>query len=265
MCALLCVVGQLYKDDLVHVAAIVVAGGIIGLLIGMFGVGGSVATPLLSLVGVSPFAAVASALPATIPGSLLGARPYVKSGEARPKAAGWSLLGAVPSTILGAYFSKAVGGPALLVLSGLMLAVAGIRVVLPITDEHRERGTARRLNRPLLVSATFCAGFVAGLLANGGGFLLMPMYLLFFGLRMRQSVGTALLVASVLSIPSLVVHAALGHVNWAVSLPFAIGLLPMSVVGGHYSARFATGKQRQFFGVFLVVFGIFFTIYRLAI
>lgn len=248
-----------------HVAGILLTGGVIGLLIGTFGVGGSVATPLLSLMGVPPLAAVASPLPATIPGSLLGVRPYVKSGEARPKAAAWSLLGAVPSTILGAYLSKAVGGPALLVLSGALLAVAGIRVVMPITDDHRERGTARRMNRPLLVASTFAAGFVAGLLANGGGFLLMPMYLLFFGLRMRQSVGTALLVATVLSIPSLAVHTALGHVDWAVSLPFAVGLLPMSVVGGHYSSRFGAGKQRRYFGVFLVIFGVFFTLYRLVI
>lgn len=246
-----------------HEAAIVLSGAVIGLLIGTFGIGGSVATPLLSLVGVSPLAAVASPLPATIPGSLLGVRPYLRSGEARPKAAAWSLLGAVPSTVLGAYLSKAVGGPALLVLSGAMLAVAGVRVVLPISDEHRERGTARRMNRPLLVASTFAAGFMAGLLANGGGFLLMPMYLLFFGLRMRQSVGTALLVASVLSLPSLGVHAALGHVEWDVSALFAIGVMPMSVVGGHYSSRFGTGKQRQFFGVFLVAFGVFFTAYRL--
>jgi uncharacterized membrane protein YfcA len=246
------------------VAVIVLSGAVIGLLIGTFGVGGSVATPLLSLVGVPPLAAVASPLPATIPGSLLGVRPYVKSGEARPKAAAWSLLGAVPSTILGAYLSKAVGGPALLVLSGAMLAVAGARVIMPISDAHRERGTARRLDRPKLVAATFAAGFVAGLLANGGGFLLMPMYLLFFGLRMRQSVGTALLVGSVLWLPSLAVHAALGLVDWAVSLPFAVGLLPMSVVGGHYSNRFGAGKQRQYFGAFLVVFGVFFTVYRLV-
>ena len=46
-------------------------------------------------------------------------------------------------------------------------------------------------------------------------------------------------------------------------MPFAVGLLPMSVVGGHYSARFAAGRQRHYFGVFLVVFGAAFTAYRL--
>ncbi|HVT78281.1 MAG TPA: sulfite exporter TauE/SafE family protein [Acidimicrobiales bacterium] len=247
-----------------HVAAVVAVGAAIGVLIGLFGVGGSsVATPALSLAGVRALAAVASPLPATIPGALLAVRPYLKSGEARPKAAGWSLLGAVPATVLGALVSKVVGGDGLLVLSGVMLVVVGVRVIMPITDAAREVGTARRQNRPLLVAATAGVGFMTGLLANGGGFLLMPLYLLVFGLRMRQAVGTSLIVVAVLSIPTLITHTALGHVDWSVAAWFAAGVIPTSVIGGHYSSGFGAGVQRRIFGVFLIVFGIAFTAYRL--
>lgn len=246
-------------------AAIVAVGAAIGLLIGLFGVGGSsVATPLLSLVGVPALAAVASPLPATIPGAILAVRPYWKSGEARPKAAGWSLLGAIPATIVGAYFSQLVGGDGLLVLSGGLLLVVGVRVVMPITDEARDAGTARRLNRPLLVSAAAGVGLLTGLLANGGGFLLMPMYLLVFGLRMRQAVGTSLLVVAALSVPNLGAHALLGHVDWRVAALFAAGVIPTSLIGGHYSSGLGTGVQRKIFGYFLMVFGVLFTIYRLT-
>jgi uncharacterized membrane protein YfcA len=250
----------------VHAAAVVAVGAAIGVLIGLFGVGGSsVATPLLSLVGVRALAAVASPLPATIPGAILAVRPYYKSGEARPKAAGWSLLGAVPATVVGAYASRAVGGDGLLVLSGVMLVVVGVRVVMPITDAARDVGTARRQNRPLLVTAAAGVGFMTGLLANGGGFLLMPLYLLVFGLRMRQAVGTSLLVVAALSVPTLITHAALGHVDWAVAGLFAAGVIPTSVIGGHYSSGFGAGVQRRIFGVFLVVFGVAFTLYRLVL
>lgn len=243
---------------------VVLAGVLIGSLIGTFGVGGSsVATPLLSLVGVAPLAAIASPLPATIPGAVLGVLPYWRSGEARPKAAAWSLVGAVPTTIVGALLSGKVGGPALLVISGVVLVAVGARVVLPITDEAREVGTARRLNRPMLVGAAALVGLFTGLLANGGGFLLMPLYLLVFGLRMRQAVGTSLLVIAVLSLPTLVTHAALGHVDWWIAARFALGVLPTAAVSGHWSARFGTGMQRRVFGVFLVTFGVAFTAYRL--
>src|SRR5512135_2701568 len=77
---------------------IVVAGGVIGLLMGLFGVGGSsVATPVLSLLGVPGLLAVASPLPATIPTAALAAGPYLQAGEARPRAAAWSLVGRGPS------------------------------------------------------------------------------------------------------------------------------------------------------------------------
>ena len=245
---------------------VVLAGVLIGSLIGTFGVGGSsVATPLLSLVGVAPLAAIASPLPATIPGAVLGLLPYYRAGEARAKAAGWSLVGAVPATIVGALLSGAVGGPALLVMSGVVLVVVGARVILPITDASRDAGSARRLNRPVLVGASALVGMFTGLLANGGGFLLMPLYLLVFGLRMRQAVGTSLMVIAVLSVPTLVTHAALGHVDWWVATKFAAGVLPMSALSGHWSSRFGTGMQRRVFGVFLVAFGAAFTAYRLVL
>jgi hypothetical protein len=91
----------------------------------------------------------------------------------------------------------------------------------------------------------------------------MPLYLLVFGLRMRQAVGTSLLVIAVLSVPTLATHWALGHIDWAVSALFAAGLLPMSFVGARLSSRFAKGAQRRAFGVFLIAFGTVFTVYRL--
>jgi uncharacterized protein len=91
----------------------------------------------------------------------------------------------------------------------------------------------------------------------------MPLYLLVFGLRMRQAVGTSLLVIAVLSMPTLVTHWALGHVDWTMSVQFAAGLLPASVLGARWSSRFGAGSQRRAFGWFLVAFGTAFTIYRI--
>jgi uncharacterized protein len=242
------------------------AGVGIGLLMGFFGVGGSsVATPLLSLLGVPGLASVASPLPATIPSALSGAVPYLRSGEARPKAAGWSLVGAVPATVVGALLSQRIGGPALLVASGIVLVVVGIRVILPIEDAARESGTRRRLNRPLLAGASAAVGLFTGILANGGAFLLMPMYLLLFGLRMRQAVGTSLVVVAALSVPTFLTHWGLGHIDWGVSLALLVGQLPGSVAGSLLSKRITgVGVARRAFGRFLIVFGVAFTAYRLT-
>jgi uncharacterized membrane protein YfcA len=93
----------------------------------------------------------------------------------------------------------------------------------------------------------------------------MPLYLLVFGLRMRQAVGTSLLVIAVLSIPTLATHWALGHVDWTVAVAFAVGLIPASFLGARLSGRLAVGMQRRAFGWFLIGFGTLFTVYRLAV
>jgi hypothetical protein len=97
-------------------------------------------------------------------------------------------------------------GPALLIGSGAVLVVVGVRILRPIEQETREAGTRRRQSRPLLVVTSAGIGLFTGLLANGGGFLLVTAYLLVFGLRMRQAVGTGPVVIAVLAMPTLAVH-----------------------------------------------------------
>ncbi len=241
----------------------VLAGALIGLLTGVFGVGGSsVATPLLSLLGVPPLIAVATPLPATIPSAAVAAVPYVRADEARPRAAAWTLLGSIPAAVVGALLSRSVGGPTLLIVSGIVLVVIGQRVIRPIDTVMRARGTNRRRNRPILVLVSAGIGLLAGLLANGGGFLLVPMYLLLFGLSMRQSAGTSLLVIAVMALPTLVAHWALGHIDWRVAGAFALGAVPASAASGRFAHRLAGPRVRTAFGWFLTVSGVAFVLFR---
>ena len=219
---------------------------------------------VLALLGAPGLIAIASPLPATIPAAALGVVPYVRSEEARPRAAAWSLLGGIPGTIGGALLSPLVGGSDLLVPSGAVLAVVGLRVVRPIAQAARDAGTRRRRDRPVLVASMAAVGVFTGLLANGGGFLIVPLYLLVFGLRMREAVGTSLLVIAVLAVPTLATHWALGRIDWVLAGEFAVGLLSGVALGSRFAHRVKGLILRQAFGWFLVVFGLFFSIYRIV-
>jgi len=243
----------------------VLAGASIGVLTGVFGVGGSsIATPILSIMGVAPLQAIASPLPATVPAALLASIPYLRDRESRPRTAGWSLVGGVPATIVGALLSRIVGGSALLVVSGVVLVIVGQRVLRPIEQSARDAGTARRKNRPLLVAAAAGAGLFTGLLANGGGFLLVPMYLLGFGLEMREAVGTSLLVIAVLTVPTLATHWALGHIDWTAAAAFALGAVPASAVSGRLAQRISGQMVRRAFAWLLIISGSAFVVFRLV-
>ncbi len=248
-----------------QLAGVGVAGLVVGALFGLFGVGGSsFATPIMSLLGLSGFAAIASPLPATIPAALAGARQYARRGEVDANVARWSLIGGIPATILGALLSRVVGGPALLVASGVVLGVVGVRVLRPISAASLAAGSARR-DRPVLITAIAAAvGLFTGLLANGGGFLLVPAYLLVLGLSMRQASGTSLVVIAALTIPTLITHWALGHIDWTAALVFALGSVPASWAMSHRAQHIRTEHLQRAFGVLLVAFSLWFVAYRLV-
>jgi len=247
-----------------HLLAIAVIGVVVGSLLGLFGVGGSsFATPLLSLAGLSGFAAIASPLPATIPAALAGARQYGRAGAIDGGVVRWSLVGGIPATIVGALLSKVVGGPTLLVLSGVVLGAVGIRVLLPISTANVNAGTQRRHQPVFIVSIAAGVGLFTGLLANGGGFLLVPAYLLLLGLSMRTASGTSLLVVAALTIPTLITHWALGHIDWVAAFVFAIGSVPASWIVSRRAQQIRTEHLQRAFGLVLVAFSIWFVTYRL--
>ena len=236
-----------------------------GLLYGLFGAGGSAfATPILALVGVPPVLAVASPLPATIPAALAGAWSYRRVGALDTDVARRALLAGVPAAIAGAVATRWVGGHALLLLSGTVLLAAGVRLAVPAIGDQPAGHPAghpagRRPHRAVLVPVA-CAviGFVAGLLANSGGFLLVPFFLVVVGLDMRAAAATSLLVAAALTVPTAAVHVALGHVDWRVAALTGAGLVPGSVIGSRLAHVCPQDRLRQTFGVALVAFAVWF-------
>ena len=232
-----------------HVLELTAIGTGVGVLYGAFGAGASAfATPLLALAGVPPLLAVASPLPATIPAGLAGAWAYHRDGAVATKLAVRAIVVGAPMAVVGALLSGVVSGAALLALSAVMLLLLGARLLAPGT---RTTGIA---SCAVTTAAVAGAGFAAGLLANSGGFLLVPVFLLLAGLGMRAAAGTSMLVAAALTLPTLATHWALGHVDWTISLAFAIGLMPGALAGSRLSRRLSANLAQRSFGVVLLVF-----------
>ena len=241
---------------------IAAAGLVVGALYGLFGVGSAFATPVLAIIGVPGMAAVVGPLPALLPGSVAGAWSYARTGKVDWWVARAALAGAVPAAVVGSVVGHRLGGPPLVVASGVLLGVLGIRVLRPLHDdpERRARAMARRSDLRLLVTAASAAGFLAGLLANGGGFLLVPMFLLAFGLDMSEATGTSLVVAAALSVPTILTHAAVGDIDWLVAGEFAVGLIPGVLAGSRLARHLPVERLQQAFGLLLIGFSTWFLV-----
>ncbi len=114
-----------------HWIAIALIGAGVGYLGGLFGKGGSaIATPLLAAIGVPPLVAVASPLPATIPGTLVAYNRYRRFGITDGRVVRWSIAFGVPATILGAYVTRWIDGGTLVKVTDVVIALIGAKVLL---------------------------------------------------------------------------------------------------------------------------------------
>jgi uncharacterized membrane protein YfcA len=79
------------------------------------------------------------------------------------------------------------------------LAVAGVGVEMLRLNPYTATESARRSVRwrkapvPGLLLVAVCIGVLSGLLANGGGLLLVPAFVLLFGASMREAAATSLI------------------------------------------------------------------------
>lgn len=243
-------------------------GILIGFLGGLFGKGGSsIATPLLSLIGVSGFIAVASPLPAVIPGTLIASAAYWKSHLLDWEIILWSVAIGVPTIILGSFLTKFTGDRPLLIATGIMVLGFGLSFLLSPREGKSQRvpvgGDGNRPSywRLRLVVISAGVGLISGLLANGGGFLLAPSYARFLAQPIKKSFACSLAVSIVLAIPGTIVHAYLGHISWTVTGLLALGSVPFSFLGALVAIRTGAGRLERLYGAALTILGLSFLLH----
>jgi uncharacterized membrane protein YfcA len=235
--------------------AVILIGAVSGYLGGLFGKGGSaVATPLLAAVGLPPLVAVASPLPATIPGTLVAHRQYRRFGFSDPEVVRWSIAFGVPATLAGALATRWIDGSLLVGITDVLLVLIGLRVLLRPDDPEIVRDEVSHRHLRLALVAVI-VGVLAGLLANAGGFLLVPLYLAALKLPIKTALACSLAVAAVLAVPGTIVHAALGHIDWTVAAVFATASIPLSRLGARTALRLRSFALERLYGAGLVVLG----------
>src|SRR6476646_4784127 len=93
----------------VNALFIVVLGFLVGLLSGMFGVGGGfLTTPLLIFYGIPPTVAVASAATQITGASVSGAMVHMRRGGVDIKMAGVMIVGGLAGSVVGAALFRAL-------------------------------------------------------------------------------------------------------------------------------------------------------------
>jgi uncharacterized protein len=91
----------------------------------------------------------------------------------------------------------------------------------------------------------FGVGVIVGLTGIGGGALMTPVLVLFFGVAPHTAVGTDLLFASITKVFGVLVHGRRGTVDWQVVGRLAAGSLPAALATVVFLAHYGTSDARN--------------------
>ena len=265
----------------VNAFVIILLGGVVGILSGMFGVGGGfLTTPLLIFSGISPAVAVASATTQITGTSVSGAAAHARRGGVDFRMGGVLVVGGIVGTIFGGLLflrlqqagqiDVVVGLLYVILLTGigiLMIREAwtviharrtGIPIKPPVRRHHplvaALPGRWRFYGSGLYISplAPFAVGFAVGtltvMLGIGGGFILVPAMIYLLGMSTRVVVGTSLYQILFIAAATTMVHAL---TTQAVDIVLAILLLLGSVIGAQVGTRLSTRVNAEWLRLFL--------------
>lgn len=251
----------------VNALFIVILGFLVGLLSGMFGVGGGfLTTPLLIFYGIPPTVAVASAATQITGASVSGVMVHMRRGGVDLKMGGVMIGGGLAGSVVGAALFRLLqsSGQIDIVIGLLYVLILGWIGSLMLLDSLRSLGylESRAPARPrhnrwvaslplrwrfyssglyLSPVAPFALGFLAGVLTVflgiGGGFILVPAMIYLLGMPARIVIGTSLVMILSVSAATTMVHAITTR---AVDVVLAALLLVGGVVGAQYGALLTT-------------------------
>ncbi len=242
-------------------------GFFVGTVIGLTGIGAILAMPcLIYVLGIPPVPAVGTGLLFGLLTRIRGAIEHHRLKNIHIKASVLFAIGAAPSTIISSrlvnYFSesgKFAGLDSFLQYTmGSILIVTLILLLIQNASTWKSnsgqesippgaglRGLSRgkkavgftRGRKIGCILAGALIGTLIGATSIGGGVLVIPVLMIFFGLNPSIAVGTSILISVVCTMVGGTVYLLSRNINLPVLLPMLLGSWPGVVIGSRLTRR----------------------------
>ena len=255
-------------------------GGLVGVLSGMFGVGGGfLLTPLLFFIGIPPAVAVATEANQIVASSFSGVLAHFRRKTVDLKMGTVLLIGGLVGAALGVVvfnYLKAQGQVDLLVklcyvvflgVIGGMMFVESLNAIrntkrgaapkrkrhgwvlgLPFKMRFRTSGLYISVIPPLLVGVA--VGVLAAIMGVGGGFIMVPAMIYLLGMPTKVVVGTSLFQIIFVTAFTTMLHAT---TNFTVDIALAVLLLVGGVIGAQIGTRIGVKMKAEQLRILLAI------------
>ena len=233
-------------------------GAGVGVFSGAFGVGGGILlVPYLVLRRHVPQkTAQATSLVMVAMAAASGAITYAVRGSVAWWPAGVVLIGGLAGAVLGAAIVQRTTDRRLQALFGVLLAIAGLRLLWPTGDV-----TAGELPEPtLLVAVAYVAaglgmGLLSALFGIGGGVLLVPLLVAAFGYAPQLAAGTSLVVMAPIALLGAIRLTRPGLTRWGEGARYGLGAIVGAIAGATLALAVSGTALRVAFAALMLAVG----------
>ncbi len=244
------------EDVPVNALLAILSGIFIGSVLGFVGAGGALTSVpiLLYVFHFTPTQATTAALAIVFLAAFSGALPKMRTHEVLYREA-FSIWGiGLVTNIGGAILSKHL--PNSVITSGfaLILIVAGVATLRRPVKADVEK----RMSLGVLILISLIIGSLTGVFGIGGGFLAIPVLVLFYNTPQNKAAGTSLLIISINSLTSFVGHHAIWHqVKWGAPVGIGAVAIVVSLIASHNTKRVPVPLLRRLFVYLLFSLALF--------
>jgi uncharacterized membrane protein YfcA len=231
----------------------------IGLSLGLIGGGGAIlAVPVLVYV-LDQDVKQATTASLVIVGvtALVGALDHARGGGVRFRLALALGAGGAAGALVGTALNRLASPDLIVFLLAFVLLAAAYAMLRSRDESHPERPLGRNEFWLRALPAGGGVGLLTGFFGVGGGFLIVPVLVLLFGLTMQTAVGTSLLVIALTSATGLAAHLATGDLDWLVTGAFAAGGIAGALAGSRSSAHVSASRLKEGFAVLVIAVAVF--------
>jgi uncharacterized membrane protein YfcA len=232
-------------------------GAVIGLLLAVFGGGGSVlATPLLVYaVGVKdPHVAIGTSAAAVAVSAAASLIAHGRAGRVKWPCASVFGGAGVLGSLAGAHLAKQVDGERLLLLFAAAMAAVGLAMLLPKRSEGDPGARLNAANLAKLAPLGLATGFAAGFFGIGGGFLIVPGLIVATGMTMAHAAASSLVSVALFGVTTSASYAVSGLVDWPLFAALVAGGAVGAAAGAPTARRLAdhAALARRIFAVMVL-------------
>lgn len=116
----------------------------------------------------------------------------------------------------------------------------------------------KRMPVGVLIVIALTIGALTGIFGIGGGFLAIPILVLFYNTPQNKAAGTSLLIISINSLTSFVGHHAVWHeVKWGIPIGIGAVAVVVSLIASHNTKHVPVLLLRRAFAYLLFALSIF--------